>query len=79
MILGMVNHLWQYIPKSSEIYYPLRNTLKKSIGWYWPHESSKALKEIQTTLTTELALSFFDTKCLIEIQVDTIVMVEVSV
>ena len=79
MILGMVNHLEQYIPKSSEIYYPLRNTLKKSIGWYWPHESSKALKEIQTTLTTELALSFFDTKCLIEIQVDTTVMVEVSV
>ena len=69
-ILGMVHHLWQYIPNLSQISYPLCNFLKKGISWHWSHEHSKALKEIQIILTAKLILSFFDTKWPIEIQVD---------
>ena len=55
----------------SEISYPLDNLLKKGISRHWSHKHSKALKEMQTILTAELVLSFFDTKCPTEIQVDT--------
>ena len=66
----MVNYLGQYISNLSEISYPLHNLLKKVISWHWSHKHSKALKEIQTILTAEPVLSFFETKCPIQIQVD---------
>ena len=66
----MVNYLGQYIPSLSKISYPLHNLLQKSISWQWSHKHSKALREIQTILTAEPVISFFDTKCSIEIQVD---------
>ena len=69
-ILGMVNYLEQHIPNLSQISYPLCNLPKKGISCHWSHKHSKVLKEIQTILTAELVLSFFDTKCPIEIQVD---------
>ena len=66
----MVNYLGQYIPNLSEISYPLCNLLKKGISWHLSHKHSKTLKEIQTALTAEPVISFFDTKCPTEIQAE---------
>ena len=70
-ILGVANYLGQYIPNLCEISCPLWNLLKKGINcWHWSLKHSKVLKEKQTILTAEQVLSFFDTKCPIEIQID---------
>ena len=69
-LLGMVNHLSQYIPNMSEITAPLRCLLKKDVQWSWHDEHRKSLERIQQVLTSNPVLQFYDINKHVILQVD---------
>ena len=69
-LLGMIKYLQAFIPQESDTTAPLRQLLKKGIGWSWHPEHDEALRKIKEALTTNPVLSFYDVEKPVKIQAD---------
>lgn len=69
-ILGMVNYLIRYVPKSSEVVAPFRNLIKKNVEFLWTPDHDKLLQELKHLMSNLPVLKIFDPKLPITIQCD---------
>ena len=59
-VLGMVNHLGQYLPHLSTVTKPLNDLLKQDSVWNWGYEQEYAFTKIKTLVTSAPALAYYD-------------------
>ena len=59
-MLGMVNHLRQYLPHLSTVTKPLNDLLKKDSAWSWGYEQDEAFTKIKAMVTSAPTLAYFD-------------------
>ena len=59
-VLGMVNHLGQYLPHLSTVTKPLNDLLKQDSAWNWGYEQEDAFTKIKTLVTSAPTLAYFD-------------------
>lgn len=58
--LGMITYVNRFIPKLSEINYPLRMLTKKDSVWNWDANADATFKQLKNILTNAPVLKFFD-------------------
>lgn len=68
--LGMVTYIAAYIPNLSEHTAPLRQLLHKDIAFQWNPEQQSAFDNLKELICSANALSYFDPKKPVVIQVD---------
>ena len=66
-LLGMVKYFTQFIPNQSTITAPLRQLLKKDVGWMWLLEHTSAIQELKQILSSKPVLKFFDSSKLVKL------------
>ena len=59
-VMGMVNHLGQYLPHLSTVTKPLNDLLKTDSVWNWGYEQQEAFTKIKIMVTSAPALAYFD-------------------
>jgi hypothetical protein len=55
--LGMANYYARFVPRFSEITEPLRQLLRKNIGWRWGESQQHAFREVKALLTSSECLA----------------------
>ena len=59
-VLGMVNHLGQYLPHLSTVTKPLNDLLKRDSIWNWGYEQQNAFTKLKAMVTSAPTLAYFD-------------------
>lgn len=70
IFLGMVNYLRKFIPNLANMMSPLRELLKKNVGWLWTGIHEKIFKEIKEFITKAPVLQNFNSALPVVIQCD---------
>lgn len=68
--LGLVTFHLKFIPKASEILYPLYQLGKKDVKFIWTKSCQKAFEKIKNILTSEPVLAHFDPSLPLQLTVD---------
>ena len=59
--MGMVNHLWKFLPRLADLSEPLRQLLRKDSSWVWEEPQQKAFQQIKEALVSPEVLAQYDT------------------
>src|SRR5277367_1711842 len=62
-LLGMVNHLGEFIPNLAELTLPIRDLLKQKNSWIWDQPHKEAHKKIKKSLSSTPVLALYDPNC----------------
>lgn len=60
--LGLVNFVGKFIPDLSTVNEPLRRLLKKDVNFEWGLEQEKAFEALKRSLTSDVALAYYNVK-----------------
>ena len=60
IVLGMVNHLGEYLPHLSTVTKPLNDLLKQDSVWNWSYEQQDGFTKINIMVTSAPTLAYFD-------------------
>lgn len=69
-LLGMVTYLAKFIPKLSEMTYPLRQLIEKDAEWLWTPHQQQAVEQIKHALSSAPVLKFYNVNKNVIIQCD---------
>ena len=69
-VMGMVNHLGQYLPHLSKVTKPHNDLLKTESVWNWGYEKQEAFTKIKTMVTSAPTLVYFDPNKLTTVSAD---------
>ena len=69
-LLGMAQYSSQFIPNFSELTAPLRELNKDSVQWKWGKDQEEVFKKLQTCLTQESVLGYYEVGLPTKLMVD---------
>ena len=59
-LLGLINYVAKFLPKQSEVTWPLTELLQKDVHWHWEEDHKKSFENIKKLLSSNLCLAFYD-------------------
>ena len=69
-VLGMVSHIFRFLPNLSQVLPPLRDLVRTGVEWQWGDRQRKSFQTVLELIVKSPVLAFFDVRAPVEVECD---------